>query len=344
MTIRSFGNFYMSCKQAVERIRMKKRSCRKIRPLKFWLSLMTVFILVTGELGAAIAYASPVEGVSDNSTVSANSASVQVSVESTSGETEVSETPEVSGNGIAQEEAGATASENSTVSANEEENTEAEKSSESVKESGEEETSAKEEEPGAESEEAAVGEESVSDNTVSENTLGELTRDQKETAEVLKEELEKIDGLEEGRDYVPNEAVFMADARSQAESVAEQYGASLKSFSYGVATIEFNEENKIDTVLTDVVDTVDAVQTATDIIEEKGDEAASIETVAEEDEELAEKVAEVEVSTLPDTPVFTNYIYKASSVNASSEELSNGWQHGSSFLNTKAAWESSGVA
>ncbi len=336
----------MSCKQAVERIRMKKRSCRKIRPLKFWLSLMTVFLLVTGELGAAIAYASPVEGVSDTSILSANSASVQVSVESTSGETEVSETPEVSNNGIAQEEAGATASENSTVFANEEENTEAEKSSESVKEAEEEETPSKEEEPGSEAEEAAAWEESVSNNTVSENTLGELTRDQKETAEVLKEELEKIDRLEEGRDYVPNEAVFMADTRSQAENVAEQYGASLKSFSYGVATIEFSEENKIDTVLTDVVDTVDAVQTAAEIIEEKGDETASIETVAEEDEELAEKVAEVEVSTLPDTPVYTNVMFYAH-VSPSDDPLYSSsttpeagnyqWFH--EAINSKAAWD-----
>ena len=339
----------MSCKQAVERIRMKKRSCRKIRPLKFWLSLMTVFLLVTGELGAAIAYASPVEGVSDNSILSANSASVQVSVEGTVGDTEVSEAPEVSNNGIAQEEAGATASENSTVSANEEENAEAEKSSELVKEAEEEETSSKEEEPGSEAEEAAAGEESVSNNTVSENTLGELTRDQKETAEVLKEELEKIDRLEEGRDYVPNEAVFMADTRSQAENVAEQYGASLKSFSYGVATIEFSEENKIDTVLTDVVDTVDAVQTAAEIIEEKGDETASIETVAEEDEELAEKVAEVEVSTLPDTPVYTNVMFYAhvspsddplySSSTAGSITFSSNYQWFHEAINSKAAWD-----
>ncbi|MEG2153202.1 MAG: hypothetical protein RRZ71_08065, partial [Clostridia bacterium] len=48
--------------------------------------------------------------------------------------------------------------------------------------------------------------------------------------------------LEEETDYVPYQGLFMADTQEQAMYTAQQYGATLLSFDYGMGMLEFTPE------------------------------------------------------------------------------------------------------
>ncbi|MCM1212793.1 MAG: S8 family serine peptidase [Blautia sp.] len=53
---------------------------------------------------------------------------------------------------------------------------------------------------------------------------------------------ERLQKLEKGREYAPNEAVYLASSKKYAETVAEGYGASLESYEDGVAVMVFSDE------------------------------------------------------------------------------------------------------
>lgn len=315
---------------------MKNRKFRNKKMVKVLLSALTALALVFGEIDASLVYALPTDEVSENAALSEETADAGAAAYENSSaaaesvvdgeavkEETVDLTDEPAEPEAPAEEAAETVTAEETVTAAEE--TGNNESEEAVTVSGDEASQTEEEK----------------NETVSGDTLEELSKDQIETAEVLKEELEKIEDLEENEDYVADEAVFMADTRKEALDVAGQYGATLTSFSYGVATLKFEHKDTIDSVISDVVDTVDAVAEATEIIKSEGDEDALIETVAAVDEKLAETVADVEVSDIPDTPIYTNYIYHIEGVTANREELRQ-WYHGSDYLNTQAVWSKGG--
>lgn len=77
--------------------------------------------------------------------------------------------------------------------------------------------------------------------------------------DVLQQELDDLEELTVGEDYVEKEAVFMADSRQEAEDVAEQYGGELIDFEYGVATLQLDKN--IDEVISDAVKN-DSIETA----------------------------------------------------------------------------------
>ena len=54
--------------------------------------------------------------------------------------------------------------------------------------------------------------------------------------------VERLTSLQEGVQYVANQAVFMADSQTYASEVAEGYGAELDSYESGVATMSFKED------------------------------------------------------------------------------------------------------
>ncbi|MBD5508253.1 MAG: S8 family serine peptidase [Lachnospiraceae bacterium] len=58
----------------------------------------------------------------------------------------------------------------------------------------------------------------------------------------LKGTYERLLGLKKDVQYLANEAVFLADSKKYAETVAEGYGASLDSFEEGVAVMTFPDE------------------------------------------------------------------------------------------------------
>ena len=62
---------------------------------------------------------------------------------------------------------------------------------------------------------------------------------------VLKQNMDDIRGIVEGKDCVEGELVFWADTEDEALLIANGYGASLKSYKYGIAVIELPEEVSI---------------------------------------------------------------------------------------------------
>ncbi len=77
--------------------------------------------------------------------------------------------------------------------------------------------------------------------------------------EVIRKEINELDSMESGVDYVQNEAVFHADSREEAEETARQYGGELIDYGYGVATLKFDEDIK--NVLGEAI-RIDSVETA----------------------------------------------------------------------------------
>ncbi|MBO6148286.1 MAG: S8 family serine peptidase, partial [Lachnospiraceae bacterium] len=81
-----------------------------------------------------------------------------------------------------------------------------------------------------------------------------------EVAAELKAEEERVNNLKAGSDYIPDQGVFLADSREEAEKVAKEYGAELISFSYGVGVLDLGRD--IDEALSD---TAAKLSTATPI-------------------------------------------------------------------------------
>ncbi len=143
----------------------------------------------------------------------------------------------------------------------------------------------------------------------------ELSTTQRETAQILTEELAEIATLDAGEDYVVDEAVFMADNGTEAEKVAEQYGAELKSYAEGVATLVFPEGKTTEEAMTETVNAIAAFDP---------DSAVS-------------------ASSLPDTAIAPNYLYYID-VNPNDDPLYKNssrapkgqWFHES--INTPGAW------
>lgn len=48
--------------------------------------------------------------------------------------------------------------------------------------------------------------------------------------------------------YVPNEVIFLADSEEEAQGVADEYGLTLKSFSYGVAVLDTGDKDACEIV------------------------------------------------------------------------------------------------
>ncbi|MBO6136993.1 MAG: hypothetical protein J6O71_00110, partial [Lachnospiraceae bacterium] len=241
---------------------MKVKGFIKRKTLKLGLSFLTAVALLSGDMGASFVYALPAEEVSENAVVQEETEPVTTVQEARGDELEISS--EVSEN---------------SASDNKAEESEEKKEEQELSEDSVSGNDTMEEQENTEADEVSENEAK----SVSGNTVGELSDAQIETAEVLKEELKSIEHMEEGKDYVADQAFFFTDSRAEAKSVAESYGAELVGFNSGVATVKFEHRDTIDKVISNVVDTVDAVKEATEIINDKGDESASVETVAEVD-------------------------------------------------------------
>ena len=162
----------------------------------------------------------------------------------------------------------------------------------------------------------------VEEATVSEDALyaeGEAierpTGAQEKTAKELEEELKKLEGLVAGEDYVPNEAVMLADTREEAEKAAKQYGAELAEYSYGVATLRFPDGVSTEEVFDEVTDSIATLQEAEKALEDAGEEIVSskrymglMEDLKDISDDLAQDVSEIVVEDLPETPIYMNFI------------------------------------
>ncbi len=301
----------------------------------FFASAFLAFILIFGELGSAFVFAAPEEVSSEEVIVSEeNTVIVPADSEETSeqaaGETIAPEAPE----SVSDNEAGNISdNEAESVSGNEEKSgsEEAESAAEEAESSAEKtESAAEEAEISAKEAESSVSEDqeiavtSVSEDTVlSEGEFSVLSAEQLETAEVLKEELKKLENLTAGEDYEENGAFFSADSEEEAKAVAEQYNAELKSFTEGVATIEFREGQKVEEALSEVVD---AAEIVTEAVETAG----------------------IEVSDIPDTPVYPDAICRIVEADAESLETAicaagaNQWFHESVGSDLARKWGHTG--
>ena len=170
-----------------------------------------------------------------------------------------------------------------------------------------------------------------------------LSEAQQNTAISLEKELEQLDGLEAGADYIDNEAIFLADSKAEALRVASLYGAQLKYFADGVATLEFEDKNT-EEVFADKVSDVEVVNEAAAIEKSLTDDDFSNDRSSEEDMAIIEEAGDVDISALPDVPVYANYIYHVS-VNPNDDPLFKNsdmapkgqWFHES--INSQGAWD-----
>ncbi|SKB73856.1 Subtilase family protein [Lachnospiraceae bacterium] len=78
------------------------------------------------------------------------------------------------------------------------------------------------------------------------------------TAVKIREKAEALKSLTPGKDYLEHEGYFLAETQEEAEKVAKEYKAALKSYSHGVAVLEF-EENVGDALIS----AADALTTTT---------------------------------------------------------------------------------
>ncbi len=172
--------------------------------------------------------------------------------------------------------------------------------------------------------------------TSSEDILVDLTDSQVKTARELTGELDKISDLEAGVDFVEDSAYFLTDSRKEAEDVAAQYGAELVSFQYGVAELGF-KDTTVEEAFEEVIESVEVVTEVAEAVEVAGTGVVKLAEVEAVDEELAEKVSEVDVEEIPDTPVYPNLIYRSFAVDSTNDPLTGGqWFHNS--INTADAW------
>lgn len=98
----------------------------------------------------------------------------------------------------------------------------------------------------AETDDAAVEENAVQPEETETETVTEgfaLTEADFAAKKALRDHnvLEQFASLTEGVDYASNEVFFTADTQEYAEAVAEAYGATLKSYSYGVAVLDLTD-------------------------------------------------------------------------------------------------------
>jgi len=96
--------------------------------------------------------------------------------------------------------------------------------------------------PGSNNTEAEIilpeEEEAVSGNNI-DTDRSSVSADKAEISAELDSIADKLDSMTPGRDYVDGEGVFIADSMEEAEEIALQYGADLKSYSHRVAVIDF---------------------------------------------------------------------------------------------------------
>ncbi len=167
----------------------------------------------------------------------------------------------------------------------------------------------------AQSPSTVSGSEAVVEAAPEDLPLNELTAAQRETAQVLTEELAELSTLDAGEDYVIDEAVFMADTGAEAQKVAQQYGAELKSYTEGVATLVFPEGKTTAEAMTETANAISSF----------------------------DPDAAVSASSLPDTAIAPNYLYYID-VNPDDDPLyktsniapKGQWFHES--INTPGAW------
>ena len=115
------------------------------------------------------------------------------------------------------------------------------------------------------SEDASVSEDSrvSEDSSVSENVKAEddgvecVSAKQLEVSEELLETVGELSGLRENVDYEDDQAYFEADSMDEARKVAEDYGAELDSFDYGIGVIKF-EERSVTEALTETAQSCSA--------------------------------------------------------------------------------------
>lgn len=110
-------------------------------------------------------------------------------------------------------------------------------------------------------------------------------------ASELKAEAAELKTLEAGVDYADEEGIFLADSKEDAEKVAKEYGAEVKSYAHGVAVLDFNRS-----VVDAFTETAEAQATSTVVEPNYIDH---FDTVNEED--LAKAIGEAAVNKA--TPV-----------------------------------------
>nr|MCR5688386.1 S8 family peptidase [Lachnospiraceae bacterium] len=174
--------------------------------------------------------------------------------------------------------------------------------------------------------------------------IPELDDDQLKNTELLEKELKKLEKLTPDDDYVPNEAVFLADSEEEALMIADSYGAELEHYDMGVATICWPDK-KVGDAFQDIVDDVDLVLEAKDRVESAGYSTFCLATVQKTDKQLFERMKDIDVENIPDTLVEPNHISHIFSVNPSNDPLYTGsnpgdttkqWFHAA--VNSAAAW------
>ncbi len=188
--------------------------------------------------------------------------------------------------------------------------------------------------------------------------LSGLSTAQLETSVILGEELDKISELSPGEDYVENEACFLADSKEEALKIAEAYGAELKNYAEGVATLIYSGEETVETAFSGIVENVRILKEAESIISHeeeissegsgKAAEAGSGNILSGSEsgmEDILSAAEAIDPSSVPDTPVYPNIIRHLSNVYPNDDPLystsgrtpKGQWFHQS--VNTPKVWE-----
>ncbi len=189
----------------------------------------------------------------------------------------------------------------------------------------------------------SVSEDSASGNIIIEGYLAELTPDQEKNAELLKGEIKKLNELEPEKDYVTNEAVFLADTEEEAKKVAESYGGELEHFALGVATISWKDKT-VDTVFGDIVEKVEFLEKASELTADDENGMKPLASLKAADEALYSEVSDIRAEMIPDTLVEPNYIAYINAVNPSDDplfgtdvsDITKQWFHAS--IDSAGAW------
>ena len=188
----------------------------------------------------------------------------------------------------------------------------------------------------------AVSEDSASGNLI-EGYLTMITPEQENNAELLKEEIKELDTLEPGKDYVPNEATFLADTEEEAKKIAETYGAELTHFALGVASISWKDKT-VDQAFEEIVKEVETVKKAEEKIAADENGALPLSLLKAADEALYSEVSDISVELLPGKLVEPNHISYIDTVKpeddplygTSPTDISKQWFHAS--VSSANAW------
>ncbi len=169
-----------------------------------------------------------------------------------------------------------------------------------------------------------------------------LSEDQRNTAKTLNEELDLLRDRSSDEDYLEGSAMFLAGSLEEAERVASQYGAELSVFSEGVALISFKDRG-IEEALSSVTEDMERVLMAEEEIKADTAGADGIGLSPDRAGEMYEAIADIDVSGLPEVPVYPNYLsdldvypeddplYGTSNIPPTGQ-----WFH--KAINTKDAW------